>query len=217
MVPLFASKNKYVRFRIVQICTSILSTSPAVLLSSRYFQRHHQNLINRVRDKEAPIRVQACIALIKILSPTTRDTDPKQPHSAKRSYPQIDTDETLELLIDALTYDTSPEVRRAIVNHLDPGKYDGQNMASEVIEALLLRARDSDTATRKLIWQGAPVAQYLAKLPNTQRMPLLVAGLKDRETSVASAVRFNISNWMTIRDMATLIQVSQGSCLAMVD
>ncbi|TCD67325.1 hypothetical protein EIP91_000246 [Steccherinum ochraceum] len=180
----FKAKDKIVRYRAVQLIAEL--TSHLGSLDSDVYEELRSNLLERIRDKESTVRVQAALALCKIC-----DIDDAE------SSPTIE-----EVLIESLTYDTSPDVRRAILVNIPAGP--------ATMPALLSRTRDVDAAVRRSVYSvvlnpEAPgrsedniANTHPRSLTISQRELIVRHGLGDREETVKAAAINVLTSWMDI-------------------
>ncbi|KAJ9476701.1 Condensin complex subunit 3 [Pseudozyma hubeiensis] len=125
------SKNKSVRLRCCGCIALLINGLEA--LDEKLFQTLKSFMLNRARDKESAVRVQAVIALTKLQ--TTDDDDDE------------DSEEIKNVLVETLRFDPSAEVRRAALFNLTPNK---DNMP-----LLLERLRDIDAINRRCVYLGS--------------------------------------------------------------
>ncbi|SPO20133.1 related to Condensin complex subunit 3 [Ustilago trichophora] len=125
------SKNKNVRLRCCGCIALLINGLEAV--DEKLFQTLKSFLLNRAKDKESPVRVQAVIALTKL---QTADDDEDE-----------DSQDIKQALIETLRFDPSAEVRRAALFNLNPNK--------ENIPLLLERLRDVDPINRRCVFLGS--------------------------------------------------------------
>ncbi|KAG9019330.1 hypothetical protein FRB90_003736, partial [Tulasnella sp. 427] len=178
----FQAKDKNVRLRVLQ-CIAEMMSSVGEMDEDLYLALQAA-LLERIRDKEAPLRVQAVIALAKL--------QPENPEEVEDDEQSIS-----EVLADVLQHDPSPEVRRAALLNIAASK--------NTLEAILSRTRDQDTTIRKLLY-----AHVLAGLPHpklltiAQREEVVKNGLKDREAAVRAAAGRLVGVWVDIFDRSLL-------------
>ncbi|EST10071.1 Nuclear condensin complex subunit 3, C-terminal domain protein [Kalmanozyma brasiliensis GHG001] len=125
------AKNKNVRYRccgcIALFINGLEDIEENLFLTLKSF------MLERARDKESIVRVQAVIALTKLQ--TNEDDDDEESEEIKQA------------LIETLRFDPSHEVRRAALNNLTANK--------ESTPLLLERLRDVDPINRRCVYLGS--------------------------------------------------------------
>ncbi|KIW58228.1 hypothetical protein PV05_02768 [Exophiala xenobiotica] len=172
LLPFLCAKDKTVRYRATQIISQILGVLSTIDDDLYKVIRHE--LIKRLRDKVPAIRLEAVLALGRLVVNELEDEDEEQ-----------DSDEDvapglLEKLLDVLQNDTNADVRRALLLNLP--------VTSRTLPYLLERARDRDGPTRRALY-----SKLLLKLGDfrhlslSMREKLLRWGLRDRDEKVRKA------------------------------
>ncbi|KAJ3050819.1 hypothetical protein HDU99_008568, partial [Rhizoclosmatium hyalinum] len=121
--------------------------------------------MQRARDKDVHVRVQASMALSRFQGPPE----------------DIDT-QVVDVLIDLMTGDASSEVRKTILWNID--------LTATSLIPLLQRATDVDVGVRRMVYQ-----KFAASVPDMHNLPpevpiaLLTVGLKDRDAGVRKKCR----------------------------
>ncbi|KAK7897303.1 chromosome condensation complex Condensin, subunit G [Exophiala xenobiotica] len=172
LLPFLCAKDKTVRYRATQIISQILGVLNTIDDDLYKVIRHE--LIKRLRDKVPAIRLEAVLALGRLVENELEDEGEEQ-----------DSDEDvapglLEKLLDVLQNDTNADVRRALLLNLP--------VTSRTLPYLLERARDRDGPTRRALY-----AKLLLKLGDfrhlslSMREKLLRWGLRDRDEKVRKA------------------------------
>ncbi|KAJ2822805.1 chromosome condensation complex Condensin, subunit G, partial [Coemansia erecta] len=153
----FQAKEKLTRLRCCQI-VAMSVTSLGEIDEELYFDLV-KRLSERIRDKEAGIRVHAAIALSKL-----------------QSGEDSDGGEVTEALLGLMQSDPSAEVRRAVL--LNIAKTPG------TLPYVLERARDVDATNRKCLFLKVmpPIDYHLLSIEDRER--LLAAGVNDRDANV---------------------------------
>ncbi|KAI8324774.1 hypothetical protein GQ54DRAFT_295938 [Martensiomyces pterosporus] len=167
----FQAKEKNARLRCCQI-VAMSVTCLGEIDEDLYFDLIKQ-LSERIRDKEASIRVHAAIALSKL-----------------QSGEDADGGEVTEALLNLLQHDPSAEVRRAVLLNIE------KNQAT--LPFVLERARDVDPTNRKCLFLKVmpPIDYRLLSIEDRER--LLSAGVNDRDGNVRRAcVRMIGESWLT--------------------
>ena len=127
------SKNKNVRLRCCG-CIALLVHGLEAIDESLY-RTLKSFLLERTRDKESPVRVQAVIALATLVS---NEDDAEEQDE--------DCEQIRQALIETLRFDSSAEVRRAALFNLTPNR--------ENSSLLLERLRDIDPVNRRCVYLG---------------------------------------------------------------
>ncbi|KAJ2141367.1 chromosome condensation complex Condensin, subunit G [Coemansia sp. RSA 678] len=174
----FQAKEKLTRLRCCQI-VAMSVTSLGEIDEELYFDLV-KRLSERIRDKEAGIRVHAAIALSKL-----------------QSGEDSDGGEVTEALLGLMQSDPSAEVRRAVL--LNIAKSPG------TLPYVLERARDVDATNRKCLFLKVmpPIDYRLLSIEDRER--LLAAGVNDRDANVKRAcVRMIGESWLTFANQNLL-------------
>ncbi|KAJ2241364.1 chromosome condensation complex Condensin, subunit G, partial [Coemansia sp. RSA 454] len=174
----FQAKEKLTRLRCCQI-VAMSVTSLGEIDEELYFDLV-KRLSERIRDKEAGIRVHAAIALSKL-----------------QSGEDSDGGEVTEALLGLMQNDPSAEVRRAVL--LNIAKSPG------TLPYVLERARDVDATNRKCLFLKVmpPIDYRLLSIEDRER--LLAAGVNDRDANVKRAcVRMIGESWLTFANQNLL-------------
>lgn len=186
----FSAKDKYVRFRCVQIANLIISVLGA--MDEDLFDALLERLLERMNDKETNIRQQANLALCKLQA--SDDEDGTIAKSLKA----------------AITTDPTVAVRKTAVTNVFP--------TQDTVPALLTRARDVDPATRKAVFEGSQLSEALKDVRSIRLSPrenLIRAGLGDRDPLVKKACAGLLSTWIDRADKnLQLVSVSLYFSLA---
>ncbi|RFU72251.1 condensin complex subunit 3 [Trichoderma arundinaceum] len=170
-LSLMQAKDKYVRFRSTQLVSHIINSLDAI--DDDLFQSLRNNLLKRIRDKEAMVRVQAVLGLGRLAG--------NQPEGGTNS---DDSDNQsiglLDKLLDVLQNDPSADVRRSLLVNLP--------ILPNTLPYLLERARDQDAATRRAVYSRLlPALGDFRHLSLSMREKLLRWGLRDRDENVRKA------------------------------
>ncbi|KAI5887283.1 uncharacterized protein SCHCODRAFT_060997 [Schizophyllum commune H4-8] len=171
----FNAKNKVTRWRVVQIVSELIAHLGE--LDEDMYTKLRSGLLARVYDKETPVRVQATIALAKLIGTDDADDLPD-------GEPTI-----LQTLIEVLTTDPAPEVRRAALLNVP--------LLNESTPAILARSRDVDALTRKLVFSTVMAGKlsHPRLLTIAQREEVVKNGLGDREPGVRMAAAKMVTGW----------------------
>ncbi|KAJ1963954.1 chromosome condensation complex Condensin, subunit G [Dipsacomyces acuminosporus] len=167
----FQAKEKNTRLRCCQI-VAMSVTCLGEIDEDLYFELI-KKLAERVRDKEASIRVHAAIALSKL-----------------QSGEDADGGEVTEALLSLLQHDPSSEVRRAVLLNIEKNQ--------STLPFILERARDVDPTNRKCLFLKVlpPIDYHLLSIEDRER--LLSAGVNDRDSNVRRAcIRMIGESWLT--------------------
>ncbi|KAJ1893423.1 chromosome condensation complex Condensin, subunit G [Kickxella alabastrina] len=173
----FQAKEKMTRMRCCQI-VAMSVTNLGAIDEVLYFDLIKQ-LTERIRDKEAPIRVNAAIALTKLQSTDSSEADNED-----------GSDSVTDTLITLMHSDPSAEVRRAVLLNIEKNP--------TTLPFVLERARDVDPTNRKCLFLKVmpPIDYHLLSIEDRER--LLVAGINDRDPGVKRAcVRMIGESWLT--------------------
>jgi condensin complex subunit 3 len=165
-------------------------------------------LLDRIHDKEVPVRVQAVIGLSKL-------SGSEEPSEV------VEGEQTVaEVLIDTLAHDPSPyvqplqliiylclklnlsrDVRRAVLLNIPLNP-------TTTLAPILARSRDTDTTIRKLVYSAIlePNTQQGDAIGTTHPRALTIAqrevivrnGLGDREPSVRAAAGTLVGTWVDV-------------------
>lgn len=156
------------------------------------------SLLERARDKETPVRIQAALGLAKLRSG-------EDPDDLEEDEENLD-----EVLLDLLRFDAAPyviissyrtianipacnrEVRRAALYNLP--------RTPETLPYILARTRDMDATLRRIVYIGPLSTQSLPDprvLSIAQREEVVKNGLGDREPAVRRAAAFMLGEWLT--------------------
>lgn len=174
LIPLLSSKDKTVRYRATQTISHVVNSLDS--LDDELFHTLRTNLLKRIHDKEAPVRLQAVYGLGRLAADVDGDEE-------DNDYSESDRDTgsgVLVKLLNTLQHDPSAEVRRNLLLNLPLNK--------DVLPYLLERARDADGATRRALYARLlPALGDFRHLSLTHREKLLRWGLRDRDETVKAA------------------------------
>ncbi|KAI0976507.1 nuclear condensing complex subunit [Xylaria arbuscula] len=194
VLPLLASKDKFVRYRSTQLISHIINSLDAI--DDDLFQKLRRGLLKRIRDKEAVVRSQAVLGLGRLAG--------NQVEGMANPDDSDDDAETglLEKLLEVLQNDPSAEVRRSLLVNLP--------ILPTTLPYLLERARDQDAATRRAVYSRLlPALGDFRHLSLSMREKLLRWGLRDRDENVRKATaRLFRERW--IEDCAGVTQPEDG-------
>ncbi|KAI9278371.1 nuclear condensing complex subunit [Phascolomyces articulosus] len=173
------AKTKAVRLRCCQIIA--LSINSLGEIDEELYQELRSALFERIRDKEASIRIQAATALSRL-------------QSADDEVDQTDGKTITKKLLWLLQHDPSAEVRRVVLFNLD--------ITEETIPYIIERGRDIDGINRRVVFLKPMVELAdFRDLSIEQRHQLLKWGLKDRDPLVRRATSRMIANeWIRHAD-----------------
>ncbi|WVQ85926.1 hypothetical protein IAT38_008094 [Cryptococcus sp. DSM 104549] len=171
------AKDKNVRFRVTLLTVSMINGLGE--MDDDLYILLRKSLLERVRDKEASVRVQATLGLAKLQS--GEDVDDLE-----------EGEEPLgEVLLDLLRYDPAAEVRRAALYNLPCNP--------TTLPHILARTRDVDPILRRTVYAGSLSAEALPDpriLSIAQREEVVRNGLGDREGSVRKAAAGMLAGWV---------------------
>ncbi|KAJ3283881.1 hypothetical protein HDU79_008709 [Rhizoclosmatium sp. JEL0117] len=157
------AKQAHVRFRVCQCLFLLLNHVQEI--DDDLHDTLRTILMQRARDKDVHVRVQASMALSRFQGPPE----------------DIDT-QVVDVLIDLMTGDASSEVRKTILWNID--------LTATSLIPLLQRATDVDVGVRRMVYQ-----KFAASVPDMHNLPpevpiaLLTVGLKDRDAGVRKKCR----------------------------
>ncbi|PFH49328.1 hypothetical protein AMATHDRAFT_147847 [Amanita thiersii Skay4041] len=194
----FVSKEKSVRYRVLSTVAEMVSHLGAI--DEEIYMDLRTALLDRMTDKETSVRVQVVIALAKLAG----SEDPSEITEGELL--------VLDVLIDSLTHDPSPEVRRAALLNMPLNEF--------TIPHILDRTRDTDVPMRKLVYSAilernttlddedhkdaqkgssmhiGPTHPRVLKI--AQREIIVRNGLGDRDPSVRAAAEALLGTWIDV-------------------
>ncbi|KAJ9118074.1 hypothetical protein QFC24_006346 [Naganishia onofrii] len=153
------------------------------------------SLLERARDKEVPVRIQATLGLARLRAGDDPDDERED-----------DEEEDLgQVLLDMLRFDSAPEVRRAALYSLP--------LSPSTIPHIIARTRDLDPTLRRITYLGplstgsqsgthSSAAGAGAGIPDprvlaiNQREEVVRNGLGDREPQVRRAAAGMLGGWL---------------------
>ena len=172
LLPFLCAKDKTVRYRATQIVSQILGVLTTIDDDLYKVIRHE--LIKRLRDKVPAIRLEAVLALGRLVENEMEEEDEEE-DSDDDVAPGL-----LEKLLDVLQNDTNADVRRTLLLNLP--------IAPKTLPYLLERARDRDGPTRRALYSRLlPSLGDFRHLSLSMREKLLRWGLRDRDEKVRKA------------------------------
>jgi condensin complex subunit 3 len=172
LLPFLCAKDKTVRYRATQTTCQILGVLQAIDDDLYKVIRHE--LIKRLRDKVPAIRLEAVMALGRMVESEMEDAEEEE-GSDEDFAPGL-----LDKLLDVLQNDTNAEVRRALLINLPA--------TPKTLPYLLERARDRDGPTRRTLYAKLlPRLGDFRHLSLSMREKLLRWGLRDRDEKVRKA------------------------------
>ncbi|WWD20683.1 hypothetical protein CI109_105159 [Kwoniella shandongensis] len=174
------AKDKNVRFRVTLLTVSMINGLGE--MDDDLYVLLRKSLLERARDKEAAVRVQAALGLAKLQS--GEDDDDLEEGQEPLG----------EVLLDLLRFDPAAEVRRAALYNLP--------RTPITLPHILARTRDVDPILRRTVYAGSLSAAALPDprvLSIAQREEVVRNGLGDREGSVRKAAAGMLAGWV---DMA---------------
>ncbi|KAI5451535.1 chromosome condensation complex Condensin, subunit G [Naganishia albida] len=172
------AKDKNVRYRVVQLVVVMINGLGE--LDDDLYVLLRSTLLDRARDKETPVRIQAALGLAKLRGA-------EDPEDLEEDEENLD-----EVLLDLLRFDSAPEVRRAALYNL--------SRTPATVPHILARTRDSDATLRRIVYLGPLSTQALPDprvLSIAQREEVVKNGLGDREPAVRRAAAFMLGEWLT--------------------
>ncbi|KDR80169.1 hypothetical protein GALMADRAFT_62541 [Galerina marginata CBS 339.88] len=174
----FVAKNKVVRYRCIHVISEMISHLGEIERDA--YNELRDALIERLNDKETLIRTHAVVALSKLLG----SEDPDEVGQGEQTI--------LQTLLDIVSTDPAPEVRRAVLLHVP--------LSPPTIDSILTRTRDIDPVTRKLVYSGVlqPKLGHPRHLTIAQREQIVKDGLGDREPAVRVAAGKLVTSWFDV-------------------
>ncbi|KAG6907366.1 hypothetical protein DXG01_009187 [Tephrocybe rancida] len=171
----FLAKNKITRYRCVCIVSEMISHLGEI--DEETYNLLKEGLIDRICDKETIIRAHAATALSKLAG----SEDPDEVAPGEKTI--------LEVLLDVLSFDPAPEVRRAALVSVP--------LLPTTMDTVLGRTRDTDALTRKLVYSNVLQTKlgHPRQLTIFQRELVVKDGLGDREPSVRVAAGKLAARW----------------------
>ncbi|KAF9407125.1 hypothetical protein BGZ94_002812, partial [Podila epigama] len=169
-------KEKQVRLRSCQLIA--LSTNSLGAIDDELYTQLRDSLLERVRDKDALVRVQAVFALSKLQGGDEGE----------------DVDNIVDVMIDLLQHDPSPDVRRSALFNIEHTK--------KTLPYVLERARDTDRYIRRGVF-SKPMDEIpdFRVLSIDERERVLRYGLKDRDPGVVkSCTKMLATRWIQQAD-----------------
>ncbi|KAJ3113969.1 hypothetical protein HK100_001836, partial [Physocladia obscura] len=158
------AKQAHVRFRVCQMLDDMHEALKTVL-------------IQRSKDKDANVRVQASMALTRFQGPPD-DVD----------------EQVVDILTDLMTGDPHADVRKTLLWNTD--------ISTRTLIPLLQRATDVDVNVRRMVYlKFAASIPDMMELPREVRIALLSVGLKDRDAGVRKKCKALLCDyWWKARD-----------------
>ncbi|KAF8253100.1 hypothetical protein K440DRAFT_577011 [Wilcoxina mikolae CBS 423.85] len=185
LMQFLSARERTVRYRTSQFMALLLSNSLPTFpfdycaISTTIFQQLRTTLTQRLQDKEAIVRVQAAIGLVRLMEMgvcAASDAEESDDGEGKSQ------EGISGILIEAMQNDPSADVRRTILYNLSP--------TSANLPYLLERSRDVDAPTRRAVFTRLlPTLGDFRFLSINMREKLLRWGLNDRDESVRQAAK----------------------------
>ncbi|KIR69079.1 condensin complex subunit 3 [Cryptococcus bacillisporus CA1873] len=175
------AKDKNVRFRVTLMIVSMINGLGE--MDDDLYILLRKSLLDRSKDKEASVRVQAALGLSKLQS------GEEEEDLEEGQEPLVD------VLLDLLRYDPAAEVRRAALYNFP------RTPAS--LPHILARTRDVDPILRRTVFAGVLSAEALPDprvLTIAQREEVVRNGLGDREPSVRKAAAGMLAGWLDLAE-----------------
>ncbi|EGO03950.1 hypothetical protein SERLA73DRAFT_165497 [Serpula lacrymans var. lacrymans S7.3] len=183
----FSAKDKIIRYRSVHLLAEMVSHLGEI--DEDVYAKLRTALLERIHDRETPIRVQAVTALSKLCG----SEDPSEVEDGEQT--------AVEVLLDILAHDPAAEVRRATLLNLP--------LTPVTLDSIFGRTRDTDTTMRKLVYSAVLEAHCLTKdgtmgtvhprvLTIAQRELVIRNGLGDREPEVRASTGSLLGAWVDV-------------------
>ncbi|KAF8636938.1 hypothetical protein AX17_003189 [Amanita inopinata Kibby_2008] len=128
----FLAKEKIVRYRVLCMVAEMVSHLGAI--DEEIYTSLRAALLDRISDREPAVRVQVVISLSKLVG----SEDPSEVVEGEAT--------VLDILLDMLAHDPSPEVRRAVLLNIP--------LNPVTLPHVLARTRDTDLTMRKLVYSA---------------------------------------------------------------
>jgi condensin complex subunit 3 len=170
------AKDKNVRMRSCQLIAVTISRLGEI--SDVLYEGLTEDLLRRIYDKEAPVRLQAALALCRLQGADDEDESGRS------------MDETTKLLVSVLQHDPSAEVRRAVLFNLQKSR--------QTLPFLLERAWDVHPTNRRCVYSRTmkEIGDFRL-LSIGMREKILQWGLQDRDSTVrAAATKMFVGSWL---------------------
>lgn len=193
LLPFTSSKEKTVRYRATQLVAQIINSLDSI--DDEHYLLLETALLKRLKDRESMVRAQAVLGLGRLAG---QDGENEEITSNELSNAEGLTSK----LLHSLRNDPSADVRRALLLNLP--------LTPETLPYLLERARDTDGATRRVLYSRLlPNLGDFRHLSLSMREKLLRWGLRDRDESVRRATaRLFSERW--IEDCAKASEDESG-------
>ncbi|WVO20456.1 uncharacterized protein IAS62_001753 [Cryptococcus decagattii] len=175
------AKDKNVRFRVTLMIVSMINGLGE--MDDDLYILLRKSLLDRSKDREASVRVQAALGLSKLQS------GEEEEDLEEGQEPLVD------VLLDLLRYDPAAEVRRAALYNFP------RTPAS--LPHILARTRDVDPIIRRTVFAGVLSIEALPDprvLTIAQREEVVRNGLGDREPSVRKAAAGMLAGWLDLAE-----------------
>ncbi|OAQ26920.1 hypothetical protein K457DRAFT_78601 [Linnemannia elongata AG-77] len=174
-------KEKLVRVRCCKLIA--LSINSVGALENDLYVELQKSLMERTRDKESQVRVQALFALSKMQGNGDEEDDDEEEGGT-----------IIEKFLDLLQHDPAAEVRRSAIFNIAQSK--------DTLPFILERARDTDTYNRRAVFTK-PMSEIrdFRMLSIGDRERLLRYGLTDRDDGVKKAcTKMLATKWINQAD-----------------
>ncbi|KAI5780914.1 nuclear condensing complex subunit [Geopyxis carbonaria] len=192
LVGFIPSKEKIVRYRTSQFLALLLSNTLADFkfdyceTSYLIFKTMRTYFLQRVYDREAMVRAQAAVGLVRLMEMGVGEDDDDSDEA------EDEIDSVANTLITVMQNDPSADVRRTILYNLTP--------TPATLPYLLERTRDVDATTRRSVFTRLlPNIGDFRQLKLAMREKLIRWGLNDRDESVREAAK-KMFNYKWVED-----------------
>ncbi|KAM4709366.1 condensin complex subunit 3 isoform 2-T2 [Discoglossus pictus] len=153
-----------VRFRVCQLINKLLVNLPEnAQIDDDLFDKIHDAMIERLKDKVPNVRIQAVLALARLQDPGDENCP------VSNSYMHL------------IENDSSAEVRRAVLSCIAP--------SAKSLPKIVGRTMDVKELVRKLAYQVLSEKVHMRALTIAQRVKLLQQGLNDRSGAVKEVIQ----------------------------
>ncbi|KAJ1214296.1 hypothetical protein NDU88_001919 [Pleurodeles waltl] len=158
------ANSQPVRFRVCQLINKVLGSLPEnAQIDDDLFDRIHEAMLIRIKDKVPNVRIHAVLALARLQDP------------------QDENCPVINAYMLLLENDSNPEVRRAVLSCIAP--------CAKTLSKIVGRTMDVKEVVRKLAYQVLAEKVHMRALSIAQRVKLLQQGLNDRSDAVKEVMQ----------------------------
>ncbi|XP_029446285.1 condensin complex subunit 3 isoform X2 [Rhinatrema bivittatum] len=166
------ANSQAVRFRACQMVNKLLGSLPEnAQIDDDLFDKIHDAMLVRLRDKVPNVRIQAVLALARLQDPQDKNCP------------------VTNAYLHLIENDSNPEVRRAVLSCIAP--------SAKTLQEIVGRTMDVKDVVRKLAYQVLSEKIHMRALSIAQRVQLLQQGLNDRSDGVKEVIQKKIlQTWL---------------------